>query len=83
MITRAVIEPIEESTVFTASPVKSFKSAFNTVVTHLTFLASKESVSVFDGDGNQLASFGVQGDQLPSQILKSNLANDPTFFVLY
>jgi hypothetical protein len=40
----------------TGSPVKSFKSAFNTVVTHLTFTASRGSVSVFDGDGNQLAS---------------------------
>lgn len=84
IITRAVIEPTDESTVFTAASIKPFKSAFNTLVSHMTYTASQDSVSVFDSDGNRIATLALEEPlKTPIQILKSTLISDPTFFVLY
>jgi len=72
-----------EDMVFTAGPIKPFRSEFSTLVNHLTLTASKTELSIFDGDGNRLAH--MQPDtpfDKPLQIIRSFVATDPIFYVL-
>jgi hypothetical protein len=50
---------------------KAFKTDLNTVVNHLVYVASPDGVSVYDPDGNKLASLKFETPQDPVQLLKS------------
>lgn len=83
MVTRSIIEPLQEHTVFASAPVKPFKSSFNTMVTQLIFTASESIVTVFDQDANQLAMLQLESSQIPIALTKSQSQLDASFFVIY
>ena len=63
--------------------VKQFRSQFGTMVSHLTIVANRESISVFDGEGNQIGSFLISAEDEPIEIHRMVRQNDLVFMVIY
>ena len=64
--------------------VKQFRSQFGTIVTHLTIVATRDSISVFDGEGNQIGNFfGGDADDEPIEIQRMIRQSDLIFMVIY
>ena len=61
----------EKAAYYGLAGTKAFKTDMNTVVNHLVYVASPEGLSVYDPDGNKLASLKFETPQDPVQLLKS------------
>ena len=64
--------------------VKQFRSQYGTIVSHLTIVANRENISVFDGEGNQIGNFVfLDSEDEPIEIHKMIRQNDLVFMVIY
>ena len=56
------LESKAENVLFTSAPISPFKSQFNSMVTHMTYVFSDTDkfVRIFDGDGHELAQLKVE-----------------------
>ena len=63
MFVRSKVNP--DATHYAVAGTKPFKSELNTVVNHLMYVASASGLSVYDPDGNRLASLDFDTPQAP------------------
>jgi len=74
----------EENYVFTSSPIKPFKSVQNTVVSHMTYVATETNLFIFDQDGTLLLDYLLEVPfvSAPIKVVRSTMVSDPVFYVL-
>jgi hypothetical protein len=56
---------VDEDMVYVAAPCKPFRSSHNSIVTHLTIVATKENLIIFDGDSNRIAESKLDAPYAP------------------
>lgn len=78
------LEAKADDVLFTSAPISPFKSQFNSMVTHMTYVfsASDKHVKIFDGDGHELAQLKVEIESQAKQIIRSTMKNDPAFYLI-
>lgn len=50
---------MDTGSAFAIMTTKQFRSQFGTIVTHLAIVATKEQLSIFDGEGNLIGALDL------------------------